>query len=127
MAPLTWPWPGDTPTERARRIANSLLGLLSAPERALMVERAHALGETWLGETLVIHEPDETITTRDAAAMLSVGEDTIRSWAARAHPDDPDRPLLPRAGWRGGFRTYKVADLLEAARIIRSTRAARRA
>lgn len=124
---MTWPWPGDTPTERARRIANSLVALLPEPDRTLMIAKAHALGETWLGSSLVVHEPDETITTRDAAAMLCVGEDTIRAWATRAHPDDPTRPLLARVGWRGGFRTYKVADLLDAARLIRTARAERRA
>ncbi|MGE5830642.1 MAG: hypothetical protein ACM30G_20080 [Micromonosporaceae bacterium] len=121
-----WPWPGDTATERARRIANSLLGLLPAEERGVWTERAHALGETWLGETLVTRSNEDEITTRDAAAMLSVGEDTIHQWATKRHPQDPSRPLLPRRGRSGRFRTYKVADLLEAARIIRTDRAERR-
>jgi hypothetical protein len=106
-----WPWPEDTATERARRIANSLLALLPADERPAWVARAHSLGETWLGETLVVHADDEAITGPEAAAMLSVSEDTIRQWAARS--------LLPRFGWRGRRRTYLVADLFSAAAASR--------
>jgi hypothetical protein len=121
-----WPWPGDTPTERARRIANSLLGLLPATERPVWTARAHTLGETWLGDSLVIHEPEDAITGLEAAAMLNVSEAAIRKWATVAHPDDATRPLLPRAGWAGRRRTYVVADLLDAARIVRLVREEKR-
>lgn len=117
-----WPWPGDTATERARRIANSLLALLSADEASVHIATAHRLGETWLGERLLTYTPDQAITTAQAAELLSVSRDVIRQWACAPHPDDPDRPLLPRAGRRGRQQTYLVRCLLDASYLARRRR-----
>lgn len=121
-----WPWPADSPTERARRIANSLLALLPADERPIWTARAHALGETWLGETLLRWTADDAITGKEAAQMLSVSEAVIRQWACKAHPDDPDKPLLRRFRMQGRCRTYLVKDLLDAAAVVRQSRESRR-
>lgn len=117
-----WPWPEDLPVDRARRIANSLLALLSADEAARHVATARRLGETWLGAYLLTYTPDQAITTAEAAQLLSVSEDTIRQWACKPHPDDPTRPLLPRAGRRGRQQTYLVRCLFDAAQHARSRR-----
>lgn len=84
--------------------------------------RAHALGETWLGTTLVTYTPESTITGDLAAQLVCVPEYEIRRWAAAPHPDDPQRRLLPRAGRRGRRQTYLVADVLDAAAALRRTR-----
>lgn len=117
-----WPWPGDNATERARRIANSLLALLPAEERPVWTTRAHQLGETWLGETIVGLKDDDAITGRQAAQLVHVSEDVIRKWASMPHPDAPDRKLLPRFKKLGGRRTYIVQHVLDAAAAIRRTR-----
>lgn len=114
-----WPWPGDTATERARRIANSLIALLPPDEAAIHIATAHRLGESWLGARLLTYTPDRAITTEQAAELLSVSRDTIRQWACTPHPDDPNRPLLPRAGRRGRQQTYLVKCLLDAAYLAR--------
>lgn len=100
------------PVERARRIANTLLTLLPEAERHLWAQRAHAVGETWLGDSLVTYTEDQAITTREAARLLCVSEDVIRRWACTTLPSGA--PLLPRAGRQGRQQTYLVRCLLDA-------------
>lgn len=107
------------PVERARRIANSLLALLPADERTTWTERAHAVGETWLGATLITYSDDQALTTRQAAQLLCVSETVIRQWACQPHPTRPGRPLLPRAGRQGRQQTYLVRCLLDASAAVR--------
>lgn len=119
---MTVPFPRLPPAERARRIANTLLALLSPPERELYTARAHALGETWLGASLLTYTPDQAITTRQASELLCVSEGVIRNWACMPHPEDGNRPLLPRAGRDGKNQTYLVRNLLDASAAVRRTR-----
>lgn len=117
-----WPWPGDNATERARRIANSLLALLPAEEQPEWIARAHELGETWFGEGLVIYTPDQAINTAQAAQLIGVSQDVIRQWACKPHPEDPGRKLLPRFKKQGNHRTYLAGDVLDAAAALRRQR-----
>ncbi|MDP9144592.1 MAG: helix-turn-helix domain-containing protein [Actinomycetota bacterium] len=111
----TWPWPGDTATERARRIANSLLALVQDDrERSAWIGRAHAVGETWLGGDLLRWGTDDVISTEEAARLLHVGPSCIRKWHSDGH--------LPNVS-RG---RYRVGDVLDAAAEMRRRRAARR-
>ena len=105
-----WPWPGDTPTERARRIANSLLALLPEPERDTWTAQAHAVGETWLGATLLRWSADDIITTAEAAELIHVGASTIRKWhsAGQLHAQARGR--------------YRVGDVLDCAAARRRAR-----
>jgi len=119
---VTWPWPADNATERARRIANSLLALLPPEERERHIATAHRLGETWLGSSLVTYTLEQAITTHQAATLLAVSEDVIRRWACLAHPRLPERPLLPRFRRQGREMTYLVKDLLDAAHEVRISR-----
>jgi hypothetical protein len=120
----TWPGPERTALDRARRIANDLLAHLPDEEQARYAATAHGVGETWLGERLLMHERDQAITTQEAAALVSVSEDVIRRWACTPHPRKPGRMLLPRAGRQGRSMTYIVARVLEAsAEVSRSRRA----
>ena len=96
-----WPWPGDTPTERARRIANSLLMLLPADERPVWTARAHAIGETWLGETLVRWTADDVVPPGEAARLVHRTTADLRKWVQTG--------LLKRIG-----RGYRVGDVLDA-------------
>ena len=125
-----WPWPQDLPVDRARRIANSLLAQLDHldhDEAAHNVAAAHRLGQTWLGSTLVTYEPDQAITTRQAAALLCVSEGVIRMWACTQHPTRPGQALLARAGRRGREQTYIVRSLYDAAFEAARMRGVRRA
>lgn len=103
-----WPWPDDTPCERARRIANSLLALLPDEEQARHIRTARRLGETWLGVELLRWTPTDVVTTAQAAELLHVGASTIRKWHSLGY--------LPNHG-RG---RYVVAMVLDCAAARRS-------
>jgi hypothetical protein len=107
-----WPWPGDTPTERARRIANSLLALLPDDERPMWAARAHALGETWLGETLLRWSVDDVVTPGEAAALVHRSTADLRKWVQRG--------VLARTG-----KGYRVGDVIDASAAVRASRATR--
>lgn len=107
-----WPWPGDTACERARRIANSLLALLSEGERDIAVRRAHAVGETWLGGSLIRHELDDKVSTAEAAQLIHVKPSTIRKW----HSEGDLRAV--------GRGYYLVRDVLDCSAARRARRVA---
>lgn len=108
-----WPWPGDTPTERARAVANSLLALLPAGDRDHAIRQARAVGETWLGANLLRWDKTDVVTTAEAAELAHVGASTIRKWHSDGH--------LPNQG-RG---RYVVAHVLDCAAARRRERAER--
>jgi hypothetical protein len=108
--------------DRARRIANSLLALMPESDRGRHLALAHQLGETWLGERLLMHTPDEAITTDEAAALVSVSREVIRRWACTRSSEEPGRMLLPRAGRRGRSMTYLTRNVLEASAEASRTR-----
>lgn len=115
MSNATWPWPGDTALDRARRIANSLLVLLPEPDREQHVATAHQLGETWLGGDLLRWTVDDIVSTAVAAGIVHVQPPTIRKWHS-------ERCGLPNCG-RG---RYRVGDVLDYAALKRARRVEQR-
>ena len=107
-----WPWPEDTQLERARRIANSLLGLLPDAERDLAIRKARAVGQTWLGANLLRWDKTDVVTTSDAAELANVGPSTIRKWHSLGY--------LPNHQGRVGC--YVVAIVLDCAAARRRER-----
>ncbi len=110
-----WPWPGDTPAERARRIANAMLAMVPEEQRQVAVRHAHELGETWLGVEVVMWGPEDIVTTREASTVAHVGESTIRKWHSEGH-------LVNVTTGR-----YRVVDVLECSARMRDRRTQRRA
>jgi len=107
-----WPWPGDTPLERARRIANSLLALMPDPdERAGYIAIARRFGETWLGESLVLHDDTAIVTTAEAADIAYVRPGTIRRWHSEG---------ALSAVSRGRYVVAAVRECAEAKRRLRA-------
>jgi hypothetical protein len=110
----TWPWPGETPLERARRIANSLLALMPDPdERAGYIAIARRYGETWLGENLILHDDTDVVSTAEAADIAYVRPGTIRRWHFEG--------FLPSIG-RGRYVVSAVRACAETKRQMRATR-----
>ena len=109
-----WPWPEDTQTDRARRIANSLLLELPEPQRDMWTARAHAVGETWLGSSMVRWTADDVVSTAEAAELVHVSPATIRKW----HSAEGLRAV--------GRGRYRVGDVLDHAARKRRARAAGR-
>ena len=100
---MNWPWPGDNATDRARAVANSLLALLPTHERDRAIRTARAVGETWLGSTLLRYDVTDVVTTAEAAELLHVRPSTIRKWHS-------DGELTNR-----GTGRYLVSEVLDVA------------
>lgn len=117
-----WPWPVDTPLDRARKIAGMYRRHLAtaAPGVCASVDAAaREFGETWMLETEDLVEPNREITTAEAAELVQVPVKRIREWACAEHPDKPGEPLLPRFKMRGRERTYLAQYVLAAAALMR--------
>lgn len=96
-----WPWPADTDTERARKIANSLLALLPADQCDQAIRQARAVGQTWLGASLLRWDRTDVVTTSEAAELAGVRPSTIRWWHSEG--------WLPNRG-RGRYVVALVLD-----------------
>jgi len=120
-----WPWPVDTPLDRARRIAGmyrarlKLLGPDSCTEADQLMRD---YGETWMLDKPDIIEPEQELTTAQAAELVNVPVARIRKWACLDHPEKPGEPLLPRFKMRGKQRTYLAVNVLAAAAAVRRQR-----
>lgn len=117
-----WPRPGESAVERARSVAlmyRQHLRAQSVPVCDQLDRLAVELGEAWAAPTLVVHEPDQAVTTDEAAELAGVTPEMIRHWARLPHPDDPSSPLLPRFKRRGRYMTYLTANVQAALEAYR--------
>jgi hypothetical protein len=120
-----WPWPVDTPLDRARKIATMYRRhlLTAAPGVCASVDdTTRAFGETWLLDNEDIIDPQGELTTAEAAELVRVSVKRIREWAQATHPEDRSKPLLPRFKMRGKERTYLAEHVLAAAAAMRRWR-----
>lgn len=123
-----WPNTIDTALDRARKIAGMYRSRLRALDRDacnILDDTAAAFGETWMLDKPDVVDPHREVTTAEAAELVQVHPDTIRKWACMNHPDDLEKPLLPRFKKRGRERTYLAGHVLEAAGAIRRAQHAR--
>lgn len=80
-----WPFPNDTPADRARTIANQLLADLAESDPAAAEKRrtqVHALGETWLGAAPA-QTAGEWLTREEVAELAGVGVRAVSNWTHR--------------------------------------------
>ncbi len=120
-----WPFPTDSATQRARRVALAYREYLQSADPDLCAvadRRMLAFGQTWVVPVEPTFDEDAAITTREAALLVSVKEDTIRHWACMPHPTIPGTSLLPRHRRRGKHMTYLVAHVRAAALIMEHNR-----
>lgn len=81
-----WPYPGDSPLARARRIAQAYRARLDdvAPDYvADLDQRFVDWGETWIVPRLAIFDLDDWLTPGQAAELGGVDTATVRMWRAR--------------------------------------------
>ncbi|ATL65117.1 hypothetical protein [Nocardia terpenica] len=103
-----WPWPADTPLQRARKVAGSYRAALRqlAPGRCEELDRrAIELGQGWVAPVelpahLVEHALDAELSAADIEHFWRIPASTIRTWVHRG--------LITR---RPG-RKYLVRDVL---------------
>ncbi len=120
-----WPWPVDTPLDRARKVAGMYRQHLLTAAPAVCAgldDTVRGFGEDWLLEREQAIEPDRELTTAEAADLVRVPIKRIREWACATHPDDRAQPLLPRFKMRGRERTYLAGDVFAAAAAMRRWR-----
>jgi hypothetical protein len=83
--------------------------------------RGFGEGDWLLGKEQVV-EPEQELTTAEAAELVRVPIERIRKWACADHPEKPGEPLLPRFKKRGKERTYLAQHVLAAAAAMRRYR-----
>jgi hypothetical protein len=82
----SWPWPADTPLDRARRVAQSYRAALEVVDgRAVARLDAWAVehGQSWVAGGAIDYDPDELLTISEAADTAHVQVKTIYQWHQR--------------------------------------------
>lgn len=100
-----WPWPGDSPLDRARRVARTYRDSLHSLDPALCAtvdQRCRDLGQSWIVPKPLTYSADDQLTADEVADMCDVQPSTVRQWKRRG---------LPAADTVDGVR-YLVADVL---------------
>lgn len=115
---MTQPWPfsGDAPLARARRIARAYRELAAAADLsrcAELDELCSAWGETWVAPRVVRYDLDDWLTPAEAADAAAVSVAAVRQWRHRGrlagrHTKD---------GWR-----YLAREVLALAAEVRRRR-----
>lgn len=84
--PLAWPWPADTPLDRARRLAQSYRAALVA----VHADTADAIdawavdhGQGWVVGATWDYDEDELLTFQQAADRANVQVRTVYQWRQR--------------------------------------------
>lgn len=97
-----WPYPGDTPLDRAQRCAHAYRAelLKLAPDLVRTIdEKLTSLGEPWVAPQPVILDLDAEHRPRALSELLggTPTEETIRQWRSRGNipdrKDDNNRPV----------------------------------
>jgi hypothetical protein len=78
---MTWPYPGDSPTARARRVAHAYRHALeqAAPDHCANLDKTmYDYGQHWVVPRLVTVDPAAWLTAADAADLAAVNPATLR-------------------------------------------------
>jgi hypothetical protein len=103
---MTWPYPGEAPLVRARRVAQAYRAALeNANQEAcdLIDARLMAWGETWVVPRLITWGPDDMITSAEAADVLCTSPGGVSTLRRRGRIDGIRQP-------DGSYR-YRAADV----------------
>lgn len=113
MTTKAWPWPGDSPTDAARRIAlsyRSLLLLAAADHPELLKEAENldgvwaGLGANWVTPSQLPLSEDDWLTAREIDDRLNVGAKQVYDWGRRGHVE---------VEMICGERRYRVGDVID--------------
>ena len=113
---MTWPYPGDSPVARARRVALAyrtvLLQVDEAACRALD-ERMFGWGQSWVAPQIAVVQPDDWLPSTLAADLAGVEAATVRRWRLRGRIE---------GRWRAGRWEYRAGDVIAVLAAIRRRR-----
>jgi hypothetical protein len=105
---MTWPYPGDSPLARARRIAHAYRARLrpADPEACAELDDLMARwGETWAVPTIDLHDLDAWLTPAEAADFACVRPAQLRDWRRRGRLTGRQR--------HDGTWEYQARDVLQ--------------
>jgi len=93
--PLAWPWPADTPLDRARRVAAAYRAALetASPEECASLDAwARAHGQGWVAPSPWPYGDEDLLTPRQVAEACHVELRTVYRWHQRGLPyvDTPE-------------------------------------
>lgn len=102
----TWPYPGDGPLARARRVAHAYRAVLVGidPDACAALDRnMRRWGQGWAIPRVVTYDPEAMLTPSEAADLLACDPATLRELRARG------RLVGVKEGrtWR-----YRAADVI---------------
>jgi hypothetical protein len=103
--PGRWPFPGDSPLVRARKVAQMYRAALGAADEAMREQcdaTAVGYGETWAVPRLVVYADDDLLRPADAADFLCVSTSALGMLRSRGRL---------RGVWDGRMWLYRVAEL----------------
>lgn len=81
-----WPYPGDSPVAKARRVAQAYRARLDAiaPDQVADLDATFSdWGERWIAPRLTMFDLDDLLTPGQAADLGGVDTATVRVWRAR--------------------------------------------
>jgi hypothetical protein len=113
-----WPYPGDAPTQRARRVAHAYRAALLAADAdvcAAIDAQMASMGQHWVVPRVVTYDPDDVLSAADAADVAAVNPATLRKWRERGLLVG----VVDRDGWH-----YRARDVLALAAARRRSRPA---
>lgn len=102
-----WPYPGDSPLARARRVAHAYRAALNDadPQRCTVLDnQIRGYGETWATPTPDLHDLDDWLTPAQAADAAAITTNAIRLWRTRGR--------LPARQRTDGTWEYQLRDIL---------------
>lgn len=114
-----WPYPADTPLERARKIAQSYRRALlnvDPAECMKMDDRATAVGQKWIKPVEVEGDLDTLMSATQVADMFGLDARTVRQWGIRGHIERLQSDGKP---------VYLLRDVIDYMAATRRERAAR--
>jgi hypothetical protein len=106
---MTWPYPGDSPLARARRLAQAYRAALQEADATgcdTLDVLARRWGETWAAPEPTAYDLDDWLTPAQAADLAYVRADTLRQWRRRGR--------LTGRHTSGGW-LYRARDVIELA------------
>lgn len=104
---MTWPYPGDSPAARARRVAHAYRAALSVEAPAAcekLDKRMRDLGQMWVVPDLITVDEDQWLTPAQAADLACVDTNTIRQMRRRGIVQGRRNP---RGTWE-----YRAGDII---------------
>lgn len=92
-----WRWPGDSPEDKAKRVALSYRALAEKLDPLLVAEldrQWQEEGVFWTVPQIAPPDPDDMLTVAEVAAQTHKSEAAVRMWASRRRSGSDGVPTV---------------------------------